>query len=78
MGLAKVGFRNYQSSNLVRMLIESTNVQPSTKAPLLPSLYVKTGAAASSRPLKVRCKKMYLVFSLKKIKYETIFRPIRT
>jgi hypothetical protein len=37
LGLAKVGFRKHQSSNLVQMLIESTNVQPSTKAPLLPN-----------------------------------------
>jgi hypothetical protein len=37
LGLAKVGFRKYQSSNLVQKLIESTNVQPSTKAPLLPN-----------------------------------------
>ncbi len=35
--MAKVGFRKYQSSNLVQKLIESTNVQPSTKAPLLPN-----------------------------------------
>jgi hypothetical protein len=37
LGLAKVGFRKYQSSNLVQKFIESTNVQPSTKAPLLPN-----------------------------------------
>jgi hypothetical protein len=37
LGLAKVGFRKYQSSNLVQKLIETTNVQPSTKAPLLPN-----------------------------------------
>jgi len=37
LGLAKVGLRKYQSSNLVQKLIESTNVQPSTKAPLLPN-----------------------------------------
>jgi hypothetical protein len=33
-GLAKVGFRKHQSSNLVQKLIENTNVQPSTKATL--------------------------------------------
>jgi hypothetical protein len=32
-----VGIKKYQSSNLVQKLIESTNVQPSTKAPLLPN-----------------------------------------
>jgi hypothetical protein len=37
LGLAKVGIKKYQSSNLVQKLIESTNVQPSTKAPLLPN-----------------------------------------
>jgi hypothetical protein len=37
LGLAKVGFRKHQSSNLVQKFIESTNVQPSTKAPLLPN-----------------------------------------
>jgi hypothetical protein len=37
LGLAKVGFRKYKSSNLVQKLIESTNVQPSTSAPLLPN-----------------------------------------
>ena len=37
LGLAKVGFRKHQSSNLVQKLIECTNVQPSTKAPLLPN-----------------------------------------
>jgi len=37
LGLAKVGFKKYQSSNLVQKLIESTNVQPSNKAPLLPN-----------------------------------------
>jgi hypothetical protein len=37
LGLAKVGIRKHQSSNLVQKLIESTNVQPSTKAPLLPN-----------------------------------------
>jgi len=37
LGLAKVGFRKHQSSNLVQKLIETTNVQPSTKAPLLPN-----------------------------------------
>jgi hypothetical protein len=36
-GLAKVGFRKYQSSNLVQKFIESTNVQPSTEPPLLPN-----------------------------------------
>ncbi len=30
------GGRKYQYSNLVQMLIESTNVQPNTKASLLP------------------------------------------
>ena len=37
LGLAKVGIKKYQSSNLAQKLIESTNVQPSTKAPLLPN-----------------------------------------
>jgi hypothetical protein len=37
LGLAKVGFRKHQSSNLEQKLIESTNVQPSTEAPLLPN-----------------------------------------
>jgi hypothetical protein len=37
LGLAKVGFRKYQCSNLVQKIIETTNVQPSTKAPLLPN-----------------------------------------
>jgi hypothetical protein len=37
LGLAKVGFRKHQSSNLVQKLIESTNLQPSNKAPLLPN-----------------------------------------
>jgi hypothetical protein len=37
LGLAKVGFREHQSSNLVQKLIEISNVQPSTKAPLLPN-----------------------------------------
>jgi hypothetical protein len=32
-----VGIKKYQSSNLAQKLIESTNVQPSTKAPLLPN-----------------------------------------
>ena len=37
LGLAKVGIKKYKSSNLAQKLIESTNVQPSTKAPLLPN-----------------------------------------
>jgi hypothetical protein len=32
-----VGIKKYKSSNLAQKLIESTNVQPSTKAPLLPN-----------------------------------------
>ena len=36
-GLAKVGIKKYQSSNLAQKLIESTNAQFSTKAPLLPN-----------------------------------------
>ena len=34
--LCEDGVRKYQCSNLVQMLIESTNVQPNTKASLLP------------------------------------------
>jgi hypothetical protein len=37
LGLGEVGFSKYQSSNLVQKLIETTNAQPSTKAPLLPN-----------------------------------------
>jgi len=37
LGLAKVGIKKYQSSNLAQKLIESTNVQFSTSAPLLPN-----------------------------------------
>jgi hypothetical protein len=36
-GFAKVGIKKYQTLNLVQKVIESTNVQFSTKAPFLPN-----------------------------------------
>jgi hypothetical protein len=41
LGLARLGFRNYQKFS--KMIIESTNVKLSTKAPLLPNPFYAVG-----------------------------------